>query len=198
VPGSAKAARARRAAISAVMAAARACWAGVGDTLSLSQPASPSRAFLTYMCCMGVADAAARPVQEILVEDGYRAVSAYFDQRDTAALNSSPWRPFRDGDLDTAAGPAGSALMGDGHGRGFEPLTFCMPYKNLSYRNVAGYGPTRSFNRWTSPGIAGYRWSLAPRLLPRVDFLPNPRRRAIPNEFIAVSPFLPCMPARDV
>jgi len=38
--------------------------------------------------------------------------------------------------------------------RGFEPLTFCMPYKNLPYRNVAGYGPTSSFNRWTSPGIA--------------------------------------------
>ena len=30
-----------RAAISAAMAAARACWAGVGDTLLLSQPRSP-------------------------------------------------------------------------------------------------------------------------------------------------------------
>jgi hypothetical protein len=69
-----------------------------------------------HKCCMGVADAEARPVQEILVEDGYRAVSAYLDQRDTAALNSSPWTPFRDGDLDTAAGPAGSPLIGDGHG----------------------------------------------------------------------------------
>ncbi|HEX8005640.1 MAG TPA: hypothetical protein VF482_04340 [Trebonia sp.] len=38
VPGRAKAVPARRAVISAAMALARACWAGVGDTLPLSQP----------------------------------------------------------------------------------------------------------------------------------------------------------------
>jgi hypothetical protein len=34
--------------------------------------------------------------------------------------------------------------------RGFEPLTFCMPYKSLPSRNVAGCGSTSSFNRRTS------------------------------------------------
>jgi hypothetical protein len=38
--------------------------------------------------------------------------------------------------------------------RGFEPLTFCMPYKSLSFRNVARSGPTSSFNRWKSLAIA--------------------------------------------
>jgi SRSO17 transposase len=31
--------------------------------------------------------------------------------------------------------------------KGFEPLTSCMPYKSLLFRNVAGRGPTSSFNR---------------------------------------------------
>ncbi len=43
-------------------------------------------------------------------------LSAYLDQRDTATLNSFPWTPARDGQLDTAAGRAGSPLIGDGHG----------------------------------------------------------------------------------
>src|ERR1035441_10690083 len=30
--------------------------------------------------------------------------------------------------------------------RGFEPLTSCMPYKSLLFRNVAGCGSTSSFN----------------------------------------------------
>ena len=51
--------------------------------------------------------------------------------------------------------------------RGFEPLTSCMPYKALPYRNVAGCGSTSNVNRWTSPGVAWYRCSLAPRLAPR-------------------------------
>jgi len=38
--------------------------------------------------------------------------------------------------------------------RGFEPLTFCMPHKSLLFRNVAGCGPTRSFNRCTLPAVA--------------------------------------------
>jgi hypothetical protein len=38
--------------------------------------------------------------------------------------------------------------------RGFEPLTFCMPYKSLLFRNVAGCGPASRFNRRTSPGMA--------------------------------------------
>jgi hypothetical protein len=38
--------------------------------------------------------------------------------------------------------------------RGFEPLTFCMPYISLLFRNVAGCGSTRSFNRCTSPAGA--------------------------------------------
>jgi hypothetical protein len=37
---------------------------------------------------------------------------------------------------------------------GFEPLTFCMPYKSLLFRNVAGCGSTRSFNRCTLPAVA--------------------------------------------
>jgi hypothetical protein len=41
--------------------------------------------------------------------------------------------------------------------RGFEPLTFCMPCKSLSFRNVAGYGSTRDFNRCTLPAVAWYR-----------------------------------------
>jgi hypothetical protein len=50
--------------------------------------------------------------------------------------------------------------------RGFEPLTFCMPYKSLSFRNVAGCGSTSSFTRWTLPTVACYCRSLAPVLLP--------------------------------
>jgi len=38
--------------------------------------------------------------------------------------------------------------------RGFEPLTFCMPYKSLLFRNVAGCGFTRSFNRCTLLAVA--------------------------------------------
>ena len=39
--------------ISAAMASARACWAGVGDTLSLSQPGSCTSAHcIKYKCCM--------------------------------------------------------------------------------------------------------------------------------------------------
>jgi len=50
--------------------------------------------------------------------------------------------------------------------RGFEPLTFCMPYKSLSFRNVAGCGPASSFNRCTLPAAAWYRHSFAPRFAP--------------------------------
>jgi len=50
--------------------------------------------------------------------------------------------------------------------RGFEPLTFCMPYKSLSFRNVARCGPTSSFNRWKSLAMARYRRLLASLLLP--------------------------------
>jgi hypothetical protein len=50
--------------------------------------------------------------------------------------------------------------------RGFELLTFCMPYKTLSFRNVAGCGSTSSFNRWKLLAIARHRRSLAPLLLP--------------------------------
>ena len=38
----------------------------------------------------GTCGLSSEPVQEILDERGYRAVSAYLDQRDTAALHSSP------------------------------------------------------------------------------------------------------------
>jgi hypothetical protein len=50
--------------------------------------------------------------------------------------------------------------------RGFEPLTFCMPYKSLSFRNVAGCGLASSFNRCTLPAVARNGGSLAPVLLP--------------------------------
>ena len=48
----------------------------------------------------------------------------------------------------------------------FEPLTFCMPYKSLSFRNVAGCGSTSSFTRCTLPAVAWYRRSFAPRFAP--------------------------------
>jgi hypothetical protein len=38
--------------------------------------------------------------------------------------------------------------------RGFEPLTFCMQYKSLLFRNVAGCGPASRFNCRRSPGMA--------------------------------------------
>ena len=50
--------------------------------------------------------------------------------------------------------------------RGFEPLTFCMPYKFLSFRNVAACGSSCKFVRLTSPVKAEYCSSLAPVLLP--------------------------------
>jgi hypothetical protein len=50
--------------------------------------------------------------------------------------------------------------------RGFEPLTFCMPYKSLSFRNVAGCGSTSSFDRCTLPAVAQHRRSFAPRFAP--------------------------------
>jgi hypothetical protein len=50
--------------------------------------------------------------------------------------------------------------------RGFEPLTFCMPYKFLSFRNAAACGSNCKFDRLTSPVKAEYCSSLAPVLLP--------------------------------
>jgi hypothetical protein len=83
--------------------------------------------------------------------------------------------------------------------RGFEPLTSCMPYKIISFRNVAGCGPTGSFNRWTSPGIARYRCSLAPRLAPLSRPLAQPSMARNPRRIhCRVSPFLPRMRAQDV
>src|ERR1039457_1760519 len=58
VPGRAKPA-AVRAAISAAMAAARACWSGVGGTFSLSQADRRSVRFMQYNYCMKNAEAAA-------------------------------------------------------------------------------------------------------------------------------------------
>src|SRR5436309_716499 len=55
-----KRALASRAVLSAAMAAARACWAGVGDTVSLSQPGfSHLGHCIKYKCCMSDADVAA-------------------------------------------------------------------------------------------------------------------------------------------
>jgi hypothetical protein len=65
--------------------------------------------------------------------------------------------------------------------RGFEPLTFCMPYKSLSSRNVAGCGSTSSINRRTSPAVAWYRRSLAPRLAPSPGSGEPCRRRDTPQ-----------------
>jgi hypothetical protein len=50
--------------------------------------------------------------------------------------------------------------------RGFEPLTFCMPYKTLLFRNVARCGSTSSFTRCTLLAVAWYRRSFAPRFAP--------------------------------
>jgi hypothetical protein len=51
--------------------------------------------------------------------------------------------------------------------RGFEPRTSCMPYKSSQWHDMAGCGSTSSFNRSTSPAIAHYCLSLAPRLAPQ-------------------------------
>jgi hypothetical protein len=50
--------------------------------------------------------------------------------------------------------------------RGLEPLASCMPYKSSQLLDVAESGPTSSFSRSTSPVMAHYRCSLAPRLAP--------------------------------
>jgi hypothetical protein len=49
---------------------------------------------------------------------------------------------------------------------GFEPQTSCMPYKSGQSPDVAGSGPASSLSRSTSPVIARYCRSLAPRLAP--------------------------------
>jgi hypothetical protein len=49
-------------------------------------------------------------------------------------------------------------------------LTFCMPYKNLPYRNVAGCGSTSGFNRSMSLGVALHCSPFAPRFAPLAGF----------------------------
>ena len=52
--------------------------------------------------------------------------------------------------------------------RGFEPLTFCMPYKSLPYRDGAECGSTSNFGRPMWLTVARDRHLLAPRFAPLV------------------------------
>src|ERR1700674_2044352 len=62
-----------------------------------------------------------------------------------------------------------------------------MPYKSLSSRNIAGCGSASSVSGCTSPGVACYRRSLAPRFgphrLPHARQALGLRPEASPSEF---------------
>jgi len=77
--------------------------------------------------------------------------------------------------------------------RGFEPLTFCMPYKSFLFRNVARCGPTSSFNRCTLPAVAWYRRSFAPRFAP---LLATPTARRLQGQLVERPSILESLPGR--